>query len=177
MNSLLETAPTMRYCSKCDETFSVRSAGMRARLRNCCTIEERFWMRTEKIESGCWIFQGCRDKWGYAQYGVQHKRHQAHRYAYTLAIGSIPEGMQVLHKCDVPACVNPDHLFLGSNAINMRDKALKGRAGKRLTLDQVREIKIALAAGRIAAEIARQYGVTGSLIGGIKSGRHYGYIT
>lgn len=168
----------LRHCPKCNETFPKNGAGSRVRFRQCCTIEERFWMYGKKMESGCWLWQGCKDKQGYGQYGVHHKRHQAHRYAYTLSNGAVPHGMQVLHRCDTPACINPEHLFLGTNDDNMRDKALKGRAGTRLNLDQVREIKAALATGKrgISAELARKYQVSATLIYGIKVGKHYSYL-
>lgn len=117
----------MRHCSKCNETFPKNGAGSRVRFRQCCTVEERFWMKAKKMESGCWIFQGCKDKWGYAHFAVKHKRHQAHRFAWMLANGPVANGLHVLHRCDNPPCVNPAHLFLGTNEENMLDKRLKGR--------------------------------------------------
>ncbi len=59
---------------------------------------------------------------------VGQKLLRAHRFSWQIHKGDIPEKLHVLHKCDTPACVNPDHLFLGTNGDNMRDKAKKGRA-------------------------------------------------
>ena len=79
-------------------------------------------------EKGCWIFSG-----GYIAGGGYHQlvwmgqRVQAHRFAYELWRGSIPIGMFILHSCDVPACINPDHLRIGTQRDNMRDKVGRGR--------------------------------------------------
>jgi hypothetical protein len=75
-------------------------------------------------EKGCWEFQGAdRNRQGYKKFrGVM-----AHRAVWILLFGSIPEGMNVLHRCDNPACVRPDHLFLGDHPSNMQDMRKKGR--------------------------------------------------
>lgn len=76
--------------------------------------------------SGCWLWFGCSSE-GYGQFNLHGKTFYAHRLAYELYKNPIPEEMQVLHKCDVPCCVNPDHLWLGSHVDNMADMARKGR--------------------------------------------------
>ena len=82
--------------------------------------------------TGCWLWTGrlVNRKVATETYGViviARKSVRAHRYSWELHNGPIPEGMQVLHKCDTPRCVNPEHLFLGTNADNMADKYTKGR--------------------------------------------------
>jgi HNH endonuclease len=78
-------------------------------------------------DTGCLIWAGAKSgSYGYLTFGV-------HRLAWEHANGPIPEGMQVLHKCDEPRCCNPDHLFLGTQAENMADKVRKGRARNRHT--------------------------------------------
>jgi hypothetical protein len=81
--------------------------------------------------SGCWIWMGSvADKRGYGLvYRSDNKtRTGAHRYSWELHHGEIPAGMRVCHKCDIPSCVNPDHLFLGTDVDNIQDAITKGRA-------------------------------------------------
>lgn len=79
-------------------------------------------------ESGCWIWLGHWTPWGY---GCVNRRGKwitgAHQMFYRLNKGEIPPGMMVCHKCDTPQCVNPDHLFLGTNSQNQKDRMAKGR--------------------------------------------------
>jgi len=120
-------------------------------------------------ESGCWIFTGCEEKNGYGQ---MSNNVRAHRAFYQYFVGPIPEGVLVLHRCDVRLCVNPKHLFLGTTAENTRDAMVKNRMcyGERnhnakLTAEQVRAI---FSDTRKQAILAREYGVTDHLIALIK---------
>lgn len=89
---------------------------------------ERFEAKVEIItESGCWIWIGGTRSDGYGQLSISGKTKVAHRVAYELYVGEIPEGMNVCHTCDVKSCVNPNHLFLGTQSDNMYDCVNKGR--------------------------------------------------
>lgn len=109
--------------------------------------------------------------------------HLAHRVAYEVHTGPIPDGLCVCHHCDTPACINPDHLFVGTDAENTADKVAKGRArgwdssGERnpaakLSESKVAEIRALLAAGGLSrAAIGRCYGVSQQLVSAIASNR------
>lgn len=88
---------------------------------------ERFWSKVNKTES-CWLWTGTRNSKGYGRFRDNDRMIVAHRIAWDLAgRGPIPAGMQLCHVCDVRACVNPEHLFLGTQSDNMRDCVKKGR--------------------------------------------------
>lgn len=77
--------------------------------------------------TGCHLWSGTTDPWGYGALTVKGVTAKAHRLAYEFECGEIPKGLSVLHRCDIRVCVNPDHLFVGTRADNMRDMWAKGR--------------------------------------------------
>jgi hypothetical protein len=157
-------------------------------------LTTRFWSKVLKTD-GCWLWQAGTNEHGYGliQVGKRSANNpvpsKAHRVAWELTYGPIPEGENVLHNCpggDNPACVNPAHLFLGSQKDNVRDMWAKGRAGTRsypgrkvspgqifrgtanksakLDDDKVRAIRKAYAAGATQTRLAEQFGVSQAVV-------------
>lgn len=149
---------------------------VRKNLKGTC---ERFYANVAPSENGCHIWSASKLN-GYGQFSVNGKRIYAHRLAYSLWNGIIPEGMQVCHKCDNPSCVNPDHLFLGSAKENAADKIRKNRHPRnggakgeahpscKLTNEQVIAIR---GSNSRVVDLAVEYGVSKSTISKVKS--HY----
>lgn len=152
---------------------------------------DRFWAKVSYSDD-CWEWQGAIRSWGYGVFQAGSWGHskvvRAHRMAWEIVNGPIPEGLWVLHRCDNPRCVRPDHLFLGDAFDNMRDCANKGRLGSqvhpearprgerhhnaRLTDDQVETIRRRYAAGGVSQyALAAEYGTTRPTIGRIVQGR------
>lgn len=133
-------------------------------------------------ESGCWFWLGNLDEGGYGTIRISGKMLKAHRASWMLHRGQIPDGLKVLHSCDIPCCINPDHLFLGTQVDNMRDRASKGRdpdtrgtknGRAKLTEDQVRAIRAETGSN---SEIAKRYGVGKSMVSYIRLGRNWGHV-
>lgn len=91
------------------------------------TVSARLWSRVTR-QDGCWEWQGHRQRSGYGGLTVGNKHRLAHRVAWEVTYGPIPDGLCVLHRCDNPPCCNPAHLWLGTKAQNNADRAVKGRS-------------------------------------------------
>lgn len=156
-------------------------------------MEQVFWSHVAKSDD-CWAWTASLNRKGYGQFefSVPSRRTiRAHRASWTIHFGEVPPGMWVLHKCDNPACVRPDHLFLGTNVDNVRDKINKGRQVKgighycaRFTEDQVRSIREehirGLSPGKMRVGsmryLAKKYGVGFSAIQSIINRRTWKHL-
>jgi hypothetical protein len=113
----------------------------------------RFWSFVNKegpliLDTKCWVWNGPKRNGGYGRFRVNNKKTEAHRYSYELHKGKIPDGLIVLHACDNPSCVNPEHLNAGTVQDNIKDMIEKKRQAKgitkataKLTEEQVKHIR------------------------------------
>lgn len=113
-------------------------------------IENKFWAKvpSNKDSNECWEWLGTKSSDGYAELKYKRKHIRANRIMWEMVNGQIPNGMIICHRCDNPACVNPHHLFLGTQMDNMHDKIAKGRHSygenhklHKLTIRQVKQIR------------------------------------
>lgn len=172
-------------CVTCKKPFSVVASRI-GRVQTCSkachnahlrtlpipTVEERFWEKVEKVGE-CWHWTGAKTETGYGVLAKTKRArntkeggqvHLAHRVSYELHNGPAA-GLHVCHRCDNTICVNPVHLFLGTHADNMHDKTVKGRAAKKLTLDDAREIRTRYANSEATQRgLASEFGVSLSTI-------------
>lgn len=142
--------------------------------------EQRFWQKVQKGPD-CWLWTACVDRKGYGMLGKAPIK-AAHRLSYLLAYGD-PGDRHVCHRCDTPACVRPEHLFLGTDADNLADMAAKGRSAwgeknhhAKLTSDDVQEIRRLKRLGRLHRDIASQFGITLSTVSDITRGRSWSQL-
>ena len=141
-------------------------------------FDERFDAKCEPIPvTGCIIWLGYVGHSGYGKFFFNGKLERAHRVAWIKAYGVIPDGMSVLHRCDIPSCVNPNHLFLGTQKDNMRDmckknRGLTGEDAPQAKLSNNDVIKI-IKDHRGVTFVARDYGVAPSTISSIRSGKSW----
>ena len=157
------------------------------------TLEERFWTKVQKrSDDECWHWTAARGKFGHGRFRTPSQSAAlAHRVSWTLAYGEPPEDMKVCHTCDVPYCVNPNHLFLGTQAENVRDMINKGRAKFRKVGDppthkgetsscsklseaEVQQIKCLREGGMKLIEIADRYHISYQHVSRICKGKRRG---
>lgn len=178
-----------RFCRVC--AYDKKKAAWRKKLKmpkRILPLPERFWAYVDKSaghgpKGDCWIWTGGKLPGGYGLFHEGRKNIRAHRYSWELANGPIPDDLIVCHKCDNPPCVNLDHLFLGTDADNVKDKMDKGRgpdmkevskyrrnpAGERNgravhrweTIEEIRQLH---ASGRSCNNIAQEFGFSSGYI-------------
>jgi hypothetical protein len=142
------------------------------------TLEDRFWSKADRSggPDACWLWMGARDLRGYGRFAFEGRNAHAHKVALLLSGATFPVRAYACHHCDVKACVNPRHLYVGTHQTNMRDMAARGRAffqahpervprgerhsKARLTDEAVRAIRARYASGGITQRrLAAEYGV------------------
>jgi hypothetical protein len=125
----------------------------------------------------CWVWLGAGKGNGYGNMTIGGIQVGAHRVAYQLFCGDVPDGMDVCHSCDNRSCVNPDHLFIGTRAENMADCRAKGRAEggsrKHLKEAEVQEIKRRLATGLSPRRVSDDLDINYGTVTAIAAGRSY----
>lgn len=151
-------------------------------IHNQRSHHDKFWEKVEKKDDdSCWIWLGHIDKYGYGKFW----NYLSHRFAWIDAYGDIPNGMYVCHRCDNPSCVNPKHLFLGTQFDNMRDMVSKGRIHDhhgqnnpkaKLTESDVREIYRLHNGGMSGYKIAKMFSVTQTAIRSVIIGKTWKHI-
>lgn len=191
-----------RTCEMCQVGFFVKPSDLK---RRCCSrtcyaawdhqphiVAARFWKYVDQTSDpdGCWLWTGGLRR-GYGRFSLRLGQPvPAHRYAYEQINGVIPDGMFVLHRCDVRGCVRPSHLYAGTHEENMNDRADRGRTASgirhgihihpervprgeshhatKMTRAQVDQMRLRYAAGGITqSALAREYGVTQPTVGNI----------
>ena len=145
------------------------------------TLAQRFWSKVDPAPSQCcWEWTACKSSDGYGCFTLNYRNLRAHRLAYTLSKGEIPEGLVVRHTCDNPVCCNPDHLILGTHTDNMADMLERKRQAKgegnsscKLTPKQVMEI---YNSPLPQDEIAKLYNIDQSIVSRIKHKKRWKHI-
>lgn len=157
------------------------------RIYKRMTNKERLLkMSSEKNSNGCILWLGNKNKDGYGLTKYNGKTITAHRASFLVDIGPIENGLFVLHSCDVAACINPEHLHLGTQAQNRRECVERGRGAPqhgefnpmaKLTTEQVVEIKKLLHEAIDRLDIAARFGVCKETISSIKTGKRWAHVS
>lgn len=171
-------------------------------LEHICTEEAqlRFWSYVDRnADAECWIWRGDRSRFGHGRFLFLGNRTQAHRYAYELTHGPLSDAAILCHKCDVPGCVNPSHMFVGTQKDNIQDSVRKGRwptgrahwcsrmpelvrrgeraGSSKLSEDQVAEIYRLCCAGSSYTSVAALFGINNTTAAQIHKGKTWNHVT
>lgn len=180
----------MVQCPRCGQQFFTARSRPNVHCSQKCfwgPPEERFWRQVDKTpghgpNGDCWIWTGLSNRRGYGKMSIDNKTVQTHIFSYRIHKGEVPKGAFVCHSCDIPACQNPNHLWLGDAKANNDDKIRKGRANcqtgqshhnSKLTDADVLKIR---EDNRMQKIIAKEYGVAKSQISLIKSGKIWTHL-
>lgn len=133
-------------------------------------LPERFWVKVDKdgpqppgLDGRCWLWTGAHTAGGYGSAHIGGRVRYTHRVAYGALVAPIPEGMSVLHRCDCRPCLNPLHLFAGTQGDNMRDMVARGRSGlAKLNWTQVAELRALARAGTSAEKLGKRFQISRS---------------
>lgn len=161
------------------------------KLRIDANLKKRFWKKVDRLgPDECWVWSASTNKSGYGRIGVYDgsimRPKIASRISWLIHNGPIPDGLFALHKCDNPPCVNPAHLFLGTNQDNMDDMRLKDRqpakvgsknGESRLSEDDVIKIRLMLMDGMTLRSVANSFSVSISTIHRIKHRESWSHVT
>lgn len=140
-------------------------------------VATSYWLRVDKTGSH-WLWTGPCDNHGYGRIWDGFKTVGAHQLAWRIEKGPIPEGLDVLHECDIPTCVTPTCLFLGTNLTNMKDMASKsrGRGPSKLTDDQVREVRKRHTEGESYLALSLVFGISEDAIRKMVTGKSHKWV-
>lgn len=189
----------LRSCEVCGTTFAVLPSVLsKGHGRYCSMSCRKSWQTIplpkrfaayvgEPDTNGCTVWTGTKHTAGYGVIGTggrSGKTVLAHRLSYEITYGPIPPGLHVCHHCDNPPCVNPKHLFLGTDADNSDDKCNKGRmpigesrSYAKLTDESVRQIRARYAAGGISQRaLGREYGISSGIVSEVISRKRWTHV-
>jgi len=196
-------APKNLRCAKALSAMQKSVLVQRSRLKKEVTarLMARFWELVDKTSGNkCWIWRGILNRKGYGSFYMCQRTERAHRVSWWIANGKIPLGLLVLHICDNAACVNPNHLYLGTDMDNTRDKFARGRVsparGERngmvkhpesrqngekcwmsiLTNDDVFDMRSRRRQGESTRSLSIEYGVAQSTVRSVVSGRTWKHL-
>jgi len=163
------------------QSFSAESAGLGCLLLENTMLElteldkERFWDKVDKSRD-CWLWTAAKCH-GYGQVSINGKRYRPHRITYMIYKGEIPEGLQINHHCDTPLCVNPDHLYAGTQKQNLIDSVSRGR--HHLQKLKASDIPVIMSyKGKLSRrELGEIYGVDKTTIRNIFIGKTWSFVS
>lgn len=139
-------------------------------------MKERFLKKVKKT-LGCWEWTANKDFSGYGTFRVGNKIKKAHRVAYMLYVGEIPKGKNVCHKCDNPGCVNPKHLWIGTQQENMIDCVKKKRHQNQiLKEEEIPIIRELYKKGESQRVLGEKFGVARETIKNVVTGKRWSYV-